>query len=437
MAYTVTPYRFTPPGPSFELTNTEKAAWSKIWESTANLDDYPDRHEVIGLKFYIDHKMYDGHGTHWNAKYYNRATNKLLFESDHDIPDPSTAGWTYWNWYRLFSWIGHCDWEIDSPMEIQVNVNITSNIMPPASYLFYFTVTTSKVHTLTVIPQPGICRVELLDKNGHVVFNELIPPYSSAVIKDLPEMLYTLKVSQNGYNDHIKVFTLTEDTTFRITLTASTVWDWIVGFVIDGIEGLLGIQKGTLITMLGNVWEIMTNFFGAIYDFFSDVIGSIVDVVKDNIGSVFDWVTDQFTGFVDWLADIGGDLAGFISDSVAASVDFLTDKLSDFFDWVKDLPGSIADYIVDVVSGFADWSQDQLGSIWEGIQTWFAGAISGFVEAFFGGVNTGIEQAKGSPLHSDEPVRNPVLKGLQKVVREHRKKYNRDEITGENKYGRV
>jgi len=145
MAYTVTPYVFTPPGPSFDLTLHEKAIWSKIWVSTTNLDDYPDRHEVLGLEFYIDHRMYEGHGTHWNAKYYNIATNKLLFESDFDIPEPSTKGYTYWTWYRIFSWIGHCSWEINEPMNIRVDVIITSNIMDTAYYEFTFTVTTEIV----------------------------------------------------------------------------------------------------------------------------------------------------------------------------------------------------------------------------------------------------------------------------------------------------
>jgi len=148
MAYTVTPYVFDPPGPSFDLTKHERAIWPKLWVSTANLDDYPDRHEVLGLEFYIDHRMYEGHGTHWNAKYYNIATNRLLFESDFDIPEPSTKGYTYWTWYRIYSWIGHCSWEINEPMNIQVNVTITSNILPESTYMFHFTVTTE-------IPEEG------------------------------------------------------------------------------------------------------------------------------------------------------------------------------------------------------------------------------------------------------------------------------------------
>jgi len=216
-----------------------------------------------------------------------------------------------------------------------------------------------------------------------------------------------------------------------------TVWDWIIVFVLEGFERLLGWTQGSLLTILGDVKDLITNFFGDIADFFSDVIGSVVDIIKDNVGSIFDWLSTAFFDFVDWIVDVGGDIAGFVTDKITGALDFLTDKLSDFFDWVKDLPGSIADYIGGAIAGFVDWTADQLGGIWDGIQTFFTEAISGFVEAFFGGVNTGIEQAKGSPLHSDEPVRNPVLKGLQKVVREHRKKYGRDIITGEKKHGNV
>ncbi|MEA3420682.1 MAG: hypothetical protein U9Q97_03265, partial [Acidobacteriota bacterium] len=111
--------------------------------------------------------------------------------------------------------------------------------------------------------------------------------------------------------------------------------------------------------------------------------------------------------------------------------DFVGDKFTSFIDWIVDLSGSVADYIGGAISDFVDWTSEQLGSIWEGIQTWFLDAIEGFVDAFFGGLDDGIEEAKGSPLHSDEPVGNPVLNGLRKVVREHRKKYNRDPVTGE------
>jgi len=371
MAYTVTPYRFTPPGPSFDLTNTEKGAWAKIWENTAKLDDYPDKHEVLGIWFYIDHRLYDGHGTHYNVKYYNRATNKLLFEYDYEIPDPSTEGYASWIWYRIPTWIGHASWEISGPMGIQVNVNITSNILPPAAYLLYFEVTTD-------IPEPPACPSFWVNPVGAVL-----------------------------------------------------CW------VVSGLEGLLGWTQGSLFTMLGNVWDFFTNSVGAIYEFFADVVGSIVDVIKDNVGSIFDWLSDQFFSFIDWIVEIGGDIAGFVGDKIAGALDFLTDKIGAFFDWVGELAGSVADYIGGAIGDFVDWSADQLGSIWDGIQTWFAEAISGFVESFFGGLNTGIEQAKGSPLHSDEPVRNPVLKGLQKVVREHRKKYDRDVITGEKKNGTI
>jgi len=292
-------------------------------------------------------------------------------------------------------------------------------------------------YTLTLITTPGKCRFELLDKDGYEVVSGITLADGSMVIENLPEMRYTLTVSKSGYNDYVKVFTLSIDTELKIKLDESSIWDWIIGFVLSGIEGLLGIQKGTLITMLGNVWDFFTNSVGAIYDFFADVVGSIVDVIKDNVGDIFDWLSTAFFDFIDWIVEIGGDIAGFVTDKISGALDFLTDKIGAFFDWVGDLVGSVADYIGGAIGDFVDWSADQLGSIWDGIVKFFTEAISGFVEAFFGGLNTGIEQAKTSPLHSDEPVRNPVLKGLQKVVREHRKKYGRDEITGEKKHGTI
>lgn len=371
MAYVVTPYTFNPPGPSFDLTKHEKAIWPKTTGSTASLDEYPDRHEVLGLEFYINHRLYEGHGTHWNAKYYNLNTGRLLFESDFDIPNPSTGGWTWWNTYRIFSWIGHCSWEINEPMEIRVDVTISSNIRPDFIRSFLFTV-------ITDLPEPEACPSFWVDPVGAVL-----------------------------------------------------CW------VVSGLEGLLGWTQGSLLTILEDVHDLIINYFGDIRDFFTNIIGDAWDLVTKFFADIADFVSDKFMGFVDWILDISGDIAGFVGDKIAGALDFLTDKVGDFFDFLGELQVSFVDYIGGAISGFVDWTSDQLGSIWNGITTFFTEAISGFVEAFFGGVDTGIEQAKHSPLHSDEPVRNPVLKGLQKVVREHRKKHNRDEITGEIKHGTI
>jgi len=371
MVYRVRRYRFNPPGPSFDLTNTEKAAWPKIWESTALLNDYPNKHEVLGLEFYISHRLYEGHGTHWNAKYYNRADDKLIFESDHDIPNPSTGGWTWWNWYRLYSWIGHCSWEINGPMEIRVMVTITSNILPTFPFVFDFTVNFES-------EEPDAC-----------------------------------------------------------------TWDWfdipgsIMCYVFSAIDALFGWQSGTFQTLIGNVWDFFTNSIEAIYDFFADVIGSVIDIIKENVGSIFDWLTAGLADLFDFLGGLVGDAFENIKKFFADIADFVGDKFMGFVDWILEIGGSVADYIGGAIGDFVDWSADQLGGIWDGVTGFFMEAISGFIDAFFGGVETGIEQAKHSPLHSDEPVRNPVLEGLRKVVREHRKKYNEDEITGDWKNGRI
>ena len=371
MAYTVTAFTFNPPGPGFSLTNHEKAIWPKTYGNTAKIEDYPDKHEMLGLEFYIDHKLYEGHGTHWNAKYYNNVTDQLIFESDFDIPNPSTGGWTYWNWYRIFSWIGHCSWEISGPMNIRVEVTITSNVWAKSTYKFLFTVTTDS-------PDPDAC-----------------------------------------------------------------VWNWdnipgsVMCYVFSAIDSLFGWTKGSFEKLIGDVWDLVTNFFGDIYDFFTNIIGDAWDDITKFFGDIADFVTDAFGDFVDWILDVGGDIAGFVGDQISGALDWVTDQFTDFTDWLGEIGGSVADYIGGAIGDFVDWSQDQLGGIWEGVSGFFTDAIWGFVDAFWNGVDTGIEQAKHSPLHSDEPVRNPALKGLRKVVREHRKKYNRDEITGEKKNGTI
>ena len=216
-----------------------------------------------------------------------------------------------------------------------------------------------------------------------------------------------------------------------------TIWDWLVDLVLASLEAVLGWNWSALRKLLGDVWDLITNFSEDITEFFTDVIGDAWDDVKKFFGDIADFVSDAFGDFVDWIQDVGGDIVGFVGDQISGALDWVTDQFTDFTDWLGEIGGSVADYIGGAIGDFVDWSQDQLGGIWEGVSGFFTDAIWGFVDAFWNGVDTGIEQAKHSPLHSDEPVRNPALKGLRKVVREHRKKYNRDEITGEKKNGTI
>lgn len=286
-------------------------------------------------------------------------------------------------------------------------------------------------YALFVYTTPGECTLELLDSEGVSIGVNVSTPAGYAEWLDLPSGYYTLKISKEGYNDYSKLINLTGDTTFRVTLGEQNLFDIFFSLIISGFESLLGWTTGTLFSKLGEMWDIIANFGGQIVDFFSDAVGSVVDWVSENAGAIFDWLGDNFSNFIDWLGEVGGDIAGFVGDKIGGALDWITQGFTDFVDWLNDVGGDVADYIGGAIEDFVDWSSEQLGGIWEGIQTFFGEAISGFVESFFNGLDTGIEEAKSSPLHSDEPVRNPVLKGLQKVVREHRKKHGRDETTGD------
>jgi len=284
---------------------------------------------------------------------------------------------------------------------------------------------------------PGSCRVELYDHFDDLIFFTTSFPDGSADLGSHKKGTYTVKVTKEGYIDYTNTFDLNRDKVIPVTLSPMTTGNYFVDLFLTTIEALLGWTKGSLLTMLGNIKDLITNFFGDIYDFFTNIIGDAWDAVSKFFGDIADFVSDQFMGFVDWIIDIGGDIAGFVSDKINDVVDFVTTAFTDFTDWLNEIGGSVADYIGGAIGDFVDWSSDQLGGIWDGVTGFFMDAISGFVDAFWSGVNTGIEEAKHSPLHSDEPVRNPVTRGLIKVVRKHRKTYNKDEITGADKYGRI
>lgn len=304
---------------------------------------------------------------HVKHEFIKERTAESLFVYEYDIPIPETYGYRTYPCFGTYAYIGHFPHEINEPGSYLCEISYYEGAVYKGKILVQLLVIDSSLE-----PEPSACPDFWVDPIGAVLC-------------------------------------------------------WI----INGLESMLGWEAGTLTTKLGQIWDVITNFGGAIADFFSDAIGSVVDWVRDHAGEIFDWLGDNFSKFIGFLNQVGGDIAGFVIDAVGGAWDFITDKAADFFDWLGELTGSVADYISGAIGDFVDWTSDQLGGIWDGIQTFFLDAISGFVEAFFGGLNTGIEEAKHSPLHSDEPVRNPVLKGLMKVVREHRKKYGRDEITGE------
>jgi len=132
-------YRFSVPSPEFADTNDAKFTWPIIFTDTADLVDYPDRYEMLGLETFVDTRIYDGDNICCNAKYTNHDTGEVIFTSNYIIPDPP-SGYEYWNWYRIRSWIGHCSWEISGPMTVDIDYTLTSNKWPTVSRTVQMTV---------------------------------------------------------------------------------------------------------------------------------------------------------------------------------------------------------------------------------------------------------------------------------------------------------
>lgn len=270
-------------------------------------------------------------------------------------------------------------------------------------------------YALNVETSPGNCRLELYDSANNLLMTTTSGSGGDAFLGNLERGTYVVHASKDGYTDARETVNLDQDKKIWIVLTEETVWDWIIGFVILGIENVLGIQEGSLLTILGRMGDLITNFFGDIYDFFSDVVGSVVDIVTESAGALFDWISDSFLNFIDWLGEIGGDIADYIGgaiddavdwlgdawgnftdmigeawknvtdyvgEAVDDAVDWITSGFEDFVDWLGEIGGSIADYIGNAIGDAVDWLgdawgdfTDMVGEAWKGVTDYVGGAI--------------------------------------------------------------
>lgn len=60
MTVDIRSYRFDLPPPAFAESNYTKGHWPIIYTLKADLKDYPDQHEVIGVEAKIEERIYDG-----------------------------------------------------------------------------------------------------------------------------------------------------------------------------------------------------------------------------------------------------------------------------------------------------------------------------------------------------------------------------------------
>lgn len=183
MTIRVYTYRFTSPGPSFDIPVSERFTWGEIEATTADLKDYPFRHEVLGVIVYIDHRL--THGATASFKFYNDDTGELLAEVSASRPDPSSEGFDWWDWQKFKSMIGHVDFEINGPMLVRIETDVEGE---------HYTRTMQVIHTLPPTPPPeGFETTDPTYRSGSITINTI--PY------DFQYVGFTIKdANYSGYS---------------------------------------------------------------------------------------------------------------------------------------------------------------------------------------------------------------------------------------------
>ena len=116
-------YAFEPPGPAFSESNDTKYNWNEISVAPVDLNNYPDKHEVLGAIVYFNGPFTNTSPIYANYKIYR---NNIKFdEINQQIPTPASQGWEWWNWYKLKFWSGRASWEIYSPCNIRIEITLS------------------------------------------------------------------------------------------------------------------------------------------------------------------------------------------------------------------------------------------------------------------------------------------------------------------------
>ena len=124
MEVNVWTYSFEPPGPAFLDSTNTKYNWNEI-SSIPDLADYPLNHEVLGTIVYFTGPFTNTSEIDVHVEFYNNDTGKFLWGGHQYIPTPASQGAEWWNWYKTKFWIGHCSWEIEGPMNVRAEINLS------------------------------------------------------------------------------------------------------------------------------------------------------------------------------------------------------------------------------------------------------------------------------------------------------------------------
>ncbi len=121
MEVNVWTYIFEPPGPAFSESDDTKFNWPEM-SGIPDLADYPEFHEVLGSIIYFTGPFTNTSPIYINYKIFNHSTNTKIWETNVEVPTPPEE---WWDWYKWKFWTGHASWEINGPMTVRIEINLS------------------------------------------------------------------------------------------------------------------------------------------------------------------------------------------------------------------------------------------------------------------------------------------------------------------------
>jgi len=249
LGVTIDPFRYIPPGPPFSASKPEKRDYPKEFIPILDLDDYPEYHEVLGTFWITDTRLYDGHNTTIEMAYYNYDTGRHIYTNTYQIPDPSTEGYSYWNWYRVWSCIGKVAHELNCGMTVVCEISCSSDTLPDTKVIKFWQVASDVPCPDEIICTPG---------EQKCMGSDLYECNAAGTGWDLLQADAGICQGSGACPDF-----------WSDPVGAVTCW------ILSAFEAVLGLVTGGFLTLILNVKNFLEDFSTHVSSFFGDIKSGI------------------------------------------------------------------------------------------------------------------------------------------------------------------
>lgn len=335
-----------------------------------------------------------------------------IFRSIQTVPDPGDSGYTYWNRYRIVSWIGHWISEISGPMNIRINVLVRKSMTPLTGGVEQFTMEV----TDTTKPPPPECPDFWVDPVGAVIcwiirsIEAALGLISGGFISFLLFLqewaaAFTLefwKFLQDPFkyvNDAIRAFIIGREqkvATDYLDLRKNEEDHWMQGEEwISGqyktVDDLTDAEFQALVDkgISDNKDELRAADF-RIYkldDSSRSTFEAVMHTLRSNVGGLWlaidtrteelvGWDSEQFTYMVNWVEEKRGGLLDLIGDISEGLWTFVNGGFLDVNQWMLAFTMDVAEYTDSQIVNIKEWFDIEVPELLSGMFDWAKVCVS-------------------------------------------------------------